>query len=350
MKQYNTYFFFMVLLLVSIVAFFIMKPFLMALLLAAILAVLFQGPYRFFVRILRGHERIGALLTALLAVFMFITVFAFVGGLVAGEVGNLYNIASQGDIHAKYVQPIYDFINNNEIIRSLGIVGSFDTQTLSSSISKIAEGFLSVIQKTYKGIASFLFFSFIVFFSMYYLLAEGKALVKKLIYISPLKDSHEKILIKKFISISRATLKGTLVVGMVQGTLGGILFAIVGIPSAVVWGLVMTLLSLIPMVGSSIIWFPAGIILLLMGNIWQGVAVLLVGLSLISLIDNFLRPKLVGRDTQMHPLMVFFATLGGIGVFGLLGFIIGPIIIALFLTLWEIYAVEFKQQLDKYNA
>lgn len=174
--------------------------------------------------------------------------------------------------------------------------------------------------------------------------------MKKIMYLSPLRDSHEKLLVEKFISISRATMKGTLVVGLVQGSIGGITFALVGVPSAIAWGIVMVFLSLIPMFGTSLVWFPAGIIMLLIGNVWQGVVILAVGFGVISIIDNFLRPELVGKDTQMHPLVVFFATLGGISLLGFLGFIMGPIIVALFLTLWNIYAVEFKKQLKGYNS
>jgi predicted PurR-regulated permease PerM len=168
--------------------------------------------------------------------------------------------------------------------------------------------------------------------------------------MSPLKDKHDKLLISKFTSISRATLKGTFVVGIIQSALGGIAFLIAGVPSPVIWTLVMLLFSVIPMVGTAIIWVPAGIILLIMGNIWQGVFVLAFGSLVIASIDNILRPKLVGKDTQMHPLLIFFATLGGIAVFGLPGFVIGPIIISLFVALAEIYRSEFRDQLKEFNT
>lgn len=168
--------------------------------------------------------------------------------------------------------------------------------------------------------------------------------------LSPLKNEHERLLAEKFISISRATIKGTLVVGAIQGLLGGLAFWIVGVPSPAIWGLLMILFSIIPLVGSALVWLPAAIILLLMGQVWQGIFLLVVGFGVISLVDNILRPKLVGKDTQMHPLMIFFATLGGISLFGLPGFIIGPIVVSLFLALGEIYSIEFKSQLAEYNS
>jgi predicted PurR-regulated permease PerM len=190
---------------------------------------------------------------------------------------------------------------------------------------------------------------FVMFFTLFYFLIDGRQLMKYLMLLSPLRDEHDKLLVQKFISISRATLKGTLVVGVLQGVLGGIAFWIAGIPSPAIWGLAMMFFSIIPMVGAAIVWIPAGIIMLLLGHIWQGIFILVVGIVVISVLDNILRPKLVGRDTQMHPLMVFFATLGGITFFGLPGFVIGPIIVSLFLALGEIYTVEFRDQLNGYN-
>jgi predicted PurR-regulated permease PerM len=145
-------------------------------------------------------------------------------------------------------------------------------------------------------------------------------------------------------------LKGTIIIGVIQGSLGGIMFWIAGVPSFVIWGVIMVILSIIPAIGSGLVWAPAGIILLFTGNIWEGIFVLLFGGIFISLVDNILRPKLVGNDTEMHPLLVFFATLGGLISFGIIGFIIGPVIMALFLALWEIYGKEFKRQLNKFNA
>lgn len=350
-KNYNSYFFLFTLIGVSIVTFFIFKPFLVAILLAAILTVIFHRPYRYFLKITKWHKRISAFLTSLFAILVFVGLFAGIVALIANETSNLLQSAnSQGDLFEKYIEPAIKSVNSNSLLNSLGIKAVINKDSIVNSISQISQGTLSLVQKTYQSIAHFIFMAFIMFFTMYYFLIGGKDLLKKIMYLSPLKDSHEKILIEKFISISRATVKGTLVVAFVQGGIGGITFAIAGVPSATVWAVVMMFLSLIPMVGSSLVWFPVALVMLLTGNIWQGALILTVGLGIISLIDNFLRPGLVGKDIQMHPLVVFFATLGGISMFGFLGFIIGPIIVALFLSLWDIYAVEFKSQLNKFNA
>ena len=154
------------------------------------------------------------------------------------------------------------------------------------------------------------------------------------------------MLYEKFRSTARATLKGTFIVGGVQGIIGGILFWATGIEGALIWCIIMIALSAIPAVGPSIVWFPAGVIMLALGNFWQGITILLVGLLVISTIDNFIRPKLVGKDIQMHPLLVLFATLGGIFLFGISGFVIGPVIASLFIAVMAIYDHHYRNELQ----
>ena len=167
--------------------------------------------------------------------------------------------------------------------------------------------------------------------------------------ISPLKNKQEQLIISKFVSISRATLKGTLVIAIIQGVLMSLVFFIAGVKSVTLWGLVTVLVSLIPMIGPVLVWAPVGIIMLLLGHVWQGITILVFGGFVISLIDNFLRPKLIGNDTSLHPLLVFLSTLGGIALFGIAGFLLGPVIVVLFITLLHIYQIEFKGDLKKFN-
>ena len=351
-KNFNVNFFFLVLLGISVVTFFIFQPFFIAILLAAILAVIFQKPFKFFLRLTGDRKKISAFLTSLFGIVIFGGLFLGVVGLVVNEVSMLYQRVTieSGISNQKYIDRVVSNINTSPVLKSLGVDNLINKETIGKSISQLGQGAIVIFQKTYQSVANFLFLTVVMFLTLYYFLISGKELVGKIMFLSPLRDSHEKLLIEKFISMSRATIKGTLVIGVVQGMVGGILFAIVGIPSAVVWGVVMMFLSLIPMFGTGLVWLPAAIIMLLLGHIWQGLVIFAVGFGIIATIDNFLKPKLVGKDTQMHPLIVFFATLGGISLLGFLGFIIGPIIVALFLTLWEIYEVEFKKQLKKYNS
>jgi predicted PurR-regulated permease PerM len=193
----------------------------------------------------------------------------------------------------------------------------------------------------------FIFMVFIMFYTLYYFFKDGENMLNKIMHLSPLGDKYEKMLYDRFRSTSAATLKGTFIIGGIQGLIGFVLFWFTGIEGAFVWGVIMVALSIIPAIGSFIIWMPAGIIMLALGNIWQGVTILLVGTLLISMIDNVLRPPLVGKDTEMHPLVILFTTLGGIVLFGISGFIIGPIIAALFLSIMSIYNHYYKSELAK---
>jgi len=351
LKNYNTYFFILSLAAVSALAFLLFKPFLSAILMAAVLAVIFKKPYEFFLKIARGRKPAASALTCVLVLLIIILPISAALGLMANEAGGMYKkISAEENFYQKHITASIGYIKSVPFIQNMGIEKMLSQEELARSFKDASHNFLVFIQKTYQNVAGFIIWVFVMFFTLYYFLIEGKNIVKKIIFISPLRDVHEKALAEKFISMSRATLKGTIIIGIIQGTIGGITFAIVGVPSPVIWGVIMIILSIIPAIGSGLIWFPAGVAMFFMGNIWQAVVILAVGLGIISMIDNFLRPKLVGRDTQMHPLLVFFATLGGIITFGLVGFIIGPIIMALFLALWDIYAMEFKRQLKSWNA
>ena len=170
-------------------------------------------------------------------------------------------------------------------------------------------------------------------------------MLKSLMHICPLGDENEALLYEKFTKTASATLKGTVVVGLIQGVIGSILFWATGIQGSVVWGLVMAAASILPPFGTGIIWLPAGIFMLVSGNIIAGIIILATGILVIGTIDNFLRPILVGKSTKMHPVLVLLSTLGGLISFGITGIIIGPIITSIFLSFWEIYEHLFKKQL-----
>lgn len=351
LKNYNTYFFLLILAAVSVVAFLIFKPFITAIAVAAVLAVVFHRPYQFFLRLTRGNKIISSLLTSILVVLIVIIPLFVMAGMVINEVDTFYKsyLADGGSLFR--IAPILvENINKYPLLHDLGLDQTFSRAEFVSSVKNLSQGILVVIQKTYETLAGFVLWVFAMFFALYYFLIDGERAVRKILYLSPLKNSHEKIIINKFISIVRATIKGVVIVGLLQGTMGGVMFAIAGIPSPVVWGIVIFVFSFVPVLGTGIIWFPAGIIMLLMGNVWQGIFILSAGVGLISTFDNLLRPKLVGNDSQMHPLLVLFATLGGLAVFGVTGFIIGPVVVAMCLALWGIYATEFKEQLAEYNA
>ena len=350
LKNFNVFFFLAVLLGSSIITFFIFKPFLVAIFLAAILAVLFQRPYLFFLSKTKNSKSISSLITSLIIVLIIIIPIIAMAIFVGNEIASAYHsVAMSDDFYQKKVEPIIGGIKTSPLYDTLNLEQFVSKEAFSQYSKQLGQLALNFVQSAYSSVTHLFFMLFVMFFALYYFFIDGKDIVRKVMYISPLRDAHEDLLVEKFVSISRATIKGTFVVCLVQGMIGGMVFYIAGIQSAVIWGVVMALFAIVPMFGSAIVWFPIGIILLLSGSIWQGVFVLAVGMGLISTIDNILKPKLVGKDTQMHPLLVLLATLGGLALLGPAGVIVGPIIIALFVSLWDIYGIEFKKQLKEYN-
>ncbi len=353
LKNYNVYFFIILLVGISALVFLIFKPFLVAIAIATILAVAFQRPYRFFLKITRERKALSSILASLLVILTVLVPATFILALVAGEIKDLIALAENSsggeNFFVHYLKPFLDRLEDSSLSRMFESQATAGQKEFLDFTKNLGSFFLSATQAVYHSVTSFIFLAFIVFFTLFFFFIEGENFLKKMRYLIPLRDNHEKMLFEKFSSIVRATLKGALVIGLIQGAIGGIVFFIAGIESPLIWSVIMAVFSLVPMVGASLIWFPAGAIMLFLGNFWQGIFILAAGFGIISTIDNFLRPKLVGRDTQMHPLLVFFSTLGGISLFGFMGFVIGPVIMALFLTLWEIYSLEFKNQLKEYN-
>ena len=185
---------------------------------------------------------------------------------------------------------------------------------------------------------------FLMLYILFFFLRDGTQLVATMIRVLPLGDVRERQLLDKFAEVSLATIKGTLVVGAVQGGIGGVLFWALGIPAPVFWGTLMAVFSVLPAVGPGLVWLPAAVILLGLGQIMKGVVLIVAGVIIIGLVDNVLRPILVGRDTQMPDYLVLLATLGGLAVFGVSGFVIGPVIAAFFLVVWEMFAQEHAER------
>jgi predicted PurR-regulated permease PerM len=343
LSRFNVYFFLGLLALSGIGVFFMFKPFLSAVILAAIFSALFAGSYGFFRRLFRGSDSLGALATCFLVMLLVVVPVFAVVSLSVQEANSFYH-SDQG---AAFIRQAVSFVGESEVFGIVG--GSVDGERISATIQDFGKGAVGVFGAVFQNVVGFVLWLFVFFFTLFYFLVDGKRMLAHAMRLSPLRDEHEQLLIKSFVSISRATIKGTLIVGVVQGALGGLAFFLLGIPSPVFWGTVMVVLSIIPLIGPGLVWFPAGVILLLAGNIIGGVSLLVFGFVVISLIDNILRPKLVGRDTEMHPLLVFFAIIGGISLFGIFGFLIGPIIMSLFLALAKIYSSEYGAELKECN-
>jgi predicted PurR-regulated permease PerM len=190
----------------------------------------------------------------------------------------------------------------------------------------------------------------LMLFIMFYFFIDGKRILGRIFRWSPLPDDYEKAIFQRFLVVGRGTLKGIFIIGALQGLLSGVLFWAVGVGSPILLGVLTTFATVIPAFGAGLIWFPVGIILLFAGKFGAALTVFLVGGLVISTVDNILRPKIIGKDIKMHDVMVLVSTLGGLAVFGFPGFIIGPILAALFLSCWTIFEKMFARELARTHA
>lgn len=323
--------------------------FLMPVFLAAVFTALTYPFYDKLANLLRGNRGLSAFLCCLVLILLMLGPVYFIVNLLRGEAVDFYNNNSQKIqvLLSKVDAGLIEEIKQYQIVQDLGInLDELDYKSyIQQAVQGISKFLLDVLSRTREGF-SVILDVIIILFTMYYFYKDGHRLILWAKYLSPLDDKHEDALIERFVSVSRATIKGTLIIGITQGTLGGITLWLFGFSAPVLWAMVMMVLSIIPMVGAWAVLIPAAIIEMVLGNIWQGVAIILISSFIIGNIDNLLRPKLVGRDTGMHDLLIFFSTIGGLSIFGLMGFIVGPVIAVLFLTVLNIYSIEFKAQLD----
>jgi predicted PurR-regulated permease PerM len=224
-------------------------------------------------------------------------------------------------------------------LTTLGEVQERLSAGLSKGVQFLAGQALNVGQNALDFFVSF----FIMLYLLYFVLRDGRALGHRVREAVPLRDDLQRNLFHKFTDVVRATIKGTIVVAIVQGALGGLMFWFLGIQAPVLWAVVMAFLSLLPAVGTALVWVPVALYLLASGAVWQGVLLIVYGVLVIGLVDNVLRPVLVGKDTKMPDYIVLIATLGGMAIFGLNGFVIGPLIAAMFMAAWDIMAASKTQ-------
>lgn len=322
------------------------RSFLMALLFAGIFAALAQPLYKRLIKVCRGRR--GAAAVAVLVIVVLVVLVPLLGllGLIAAEAVQV------GDTAVPWVQdkinhpdqvmlwlqslPFYDRIApyQDDIMSRAGQAVGFVSRLLINGLSAATSGTLN-----------FLFMLVIMLYAMYFFLEQGSALLDRILFYLPLEDHEERLLLDKFSSVSRATMKGVAVIGLVQGTLGGLAFWAAGLPSALFWGALMVVTSVIPGIGTALVWVPGAIVLLAKGHVLAAILLTAFFLGVVGSIDNVLRPRLVGKDTQLPELLILLSTLGGVTMFGMLGLVIGPVLAALFVTVWEIYGRVFADVL-----
>lgn len=327
---------------VSLALAWILQPFFGTLLWGAIIALLFAPLYRWLLPRLRRRRTLAALATLLVVVLIVIVPFALITASLASEAAAVYGHIQSGEWNvALYFHRVFDALPQwvMQLLDRFGL-GNFATlqrrlmATLTQGSQFIATNALSIGQNSFDFIASL----FITLYLAFFLIRDGDGVARGVRRAIPLAPAHKKELVEKFATVIRATVKGNLLVAAIQGALGGVAFWFLGVSAALLWAVLMAFLSLLPAVGAGLVWVPVAIYLFMTGALWESVALVAWGVLVIGLIDNILRPLLVGKDTGMPDYVVMITTLGGMAVFGINGFVVGPAIAAMFFAVWHIYS------------
>jgi len=329
---------------VSLAFAWILWPYSGAVLWATVLAIVFAPMYRRLSRSMRQKRTLAALATLLVIVLIVILPLTLITALLLQEGFSVYERIQSGELNiGEYFKQIFGALPSwvTDLLDRFELTNVRVMQErLSSGLMKtsqfLATQALNIGQNTFDLIIDL----FIVLYLLFFLLRDGDGLTRRIRNAIPLHAEQQRDLLNKFTAVIRATIKGTVVVAILQGALGGLIFWALGVRAPVLWGALMAVLSLLPAVGSALVWLPVAIYFLVTGAIWQGIVLIAFGVLVIGLVDNVLRPVLVGKETKIPDYVVLVATLGGIAIFGLNGFVIGPVIAAMFMAVWDIFSAS----------
>jgi len=326
---------------VSIALAWIIQPFAGAVLWGAIAAILFTPLNDRLLRTLPRHPSLAAFLTLLVIVAMVVVPAILLAFYLVREAAHIYAQIQSGEMDPgayflQFQSHLPQWARN--LLAGWGVT-DFDgaAKKLTAGIASSFQALTAQALSFGQGLFGFVIDLGAMLYLTFFLLRDGKAIAARIEHAIPLQAERRTALIAKFLTVVRATIKGSLVVALCQGTLGGMIFWMLGIRGALLWGVCMAFFSLIPVIGTGLIWIPVAAYLLITGSIWQGVVLVLCGLFVIGLIDNLVRPILVGRDARMPDYAVLFSTLGGLEILGFNGVVIGPVIAALFIAAWDIF-------------
>ena len=318
-------------------------PFILTCFWGAVLAVIFYNVYRRIRIWVGGREGLAGGITTVIVVLFFLVPLGLLSLALVNQAIGIYQEIESGSFNTEI---IFDFVDTN-LPRVASALSEFGVDTadlrnnLNTAVGEAGQYAANWALSFGGSVLNTLIQFTLVIYLLYFFLVDGTRIERALVAAIPMGDERERTIFQRFALVARATLKGTLIVAFVQGAIGGLMFALLGIPAALLWGVVMMLLALLPVGGSAIVWVPAAVIMFIQGNIVSGVIIVVVGTLIIGLVDNLLRPLLVGRDTHMPDYLVLISTLGGITMFGLSGFVIGPTVAALFITVWEMMGHDY---------
>jgi len=344
--------FFLLLIGISLAFAWIVWQFFGAVLWGVVAAIVFAPLYRQLLKTMHRRRGLAALTTVTIIVVIVILPLALLTLALVQEASSVYESIQSGEIDlSRFLQQILDALPSwaTNLLDRFGLTNAVAVQQrLSNALVAGSQFFAAQVINLGQTTVEFIVNLFVMLYLLFFLFRDGNELTRQIREAIPLRAEQQRAFLNKFALVVRATVKGNIVVAIVQGALGGFMFWFLGIRAALLWAVMMAFLSLLPAVGSGLIWLPAAIYLLATGAVWQGLVLIAYGALVIGLIDNFLRPLLVGKDTRMPDYVVLISTLGGIVVFGINGFVIGPLIAAMFITVWDIFS-QSRSQMNRHH-
>ncbi len=325
---------------------FVLRGFLLTILVSALMAGLVYPIHTRLTQKLGNRPHLAATITLLL-------MFVLIVGPLLGVVSL---VVSQAASITENIRPVVERTINeptylDRVLRDLpgyDYVAPYRQQILTTAgnvVNSIGGFLVSSLSNTTRSTVSFLFHFIIALYTMFFLLLDGTNMLRAVLDHLPLHADEKDLLTGRFVSVTRATIKGTIIIGIIQGAMAGLAFWAVGIPNAAFWTVVMAVLAILPLIGSALIWVPAVIILFASGAVAKALLLAAFCALIVGSVDNVLRPRLVGHDTKMHDIVILFSTLGGLAVIGPLGFILGPVLAGLFVTGWQIFGMAYRDEL-----
>ena len=342
--------FLLLLVLVTIAFGWILMPYFGAIFWGAVLAILFM-PFHRLIRARLGPRPVLAALTTLaICLVLVILPMTLIAISLAEQGTDIYQKITTGEIDVRaQLQQIFTALPGwvHEMLARFGMdsISTLQTKVQEAATQGsrfIATNVLDFGRNAFDFVVSF----FVMLYLLFFLLKDGAALADRIRLAIPLSAEHKRHLFEKFTTVTRATVKGNFLVAAAQGALGGLAFWALGVQGALLWAVVMAFLSLLPAVGAALVWAPVALYFFATGDIGKGAMLTAFGVIVIGMVDNVLRPVLVGKDIKMPDYLVLISTIGGMAIFGLNGFVIGPVVAALFIALWDLFSLQ-KNSLTK---
>lgn len=322
----------------------ILSPYYQAVLWGVIAAIVFTPLHRRLLRSLRDRPNAAALLTLLVVLSLVIVPALMVGASLVREASGLFRRVQSSELDiGRFFQQALGALPRwaVDLLDQFGVSDLGDVQTRLSALLRQASQTLAGQALNFgQGTFDLLIGLGVMLYLLFFLLRDGTVLARRVRDAVPLRADQRAALFRQFALVIRATVKGSVVVAAAQGALGGLMFWLLGVHAALLWGVLMALAALVPAVGAALVWAPVALYLLATGSVWQGLLLIGYGVLVIGLVDNLLRPMLVGKDTKLPDYVVLVSTLGGLSLLGASGLVIGPVIAALFMAAWNIFAAE----------